>query len=120
MAKATVYSIVLAPELRDAFLAAAAASERPPAQVLRGLMREFIQRQQEAEAGEASSEGTAESADDNVTAVTAPPEMADTAAAADAPAAQEAAAPAPAPTAEASSNTDGSNEAKEATSPAAA
>ncbi len=67
MARATVYSIVLAPELRDAFLAAAAASERPPAQVLRGLMRDFIQRQQEGDNGDVVSEPTLESADSAAT-----------------------------------------------------
>lgn len=56
MAKASVYSIVLAPELRDAFMAAAEASGRPPAQVLRSLMREFIQRQQEAADREAAAD----------------------------------------------------------------
>jgi hypothetical protein len=75
MAKATVYSIVLAPELRDAFLAAAAACERPPAQVLRSLMREFIQRQQEGDAEPATDTDAATDAPDaasaeNVTAVT--------------------------------------------------
>lgn len=55
MAKASVYSIVLAPELRDAFMAAAEASGRPPAQVLRSLMREFIQRQQEAAENEVAA-----------------------------------------------------------------
>ena len=63
MARATVYSIVLAPELRDAFLAAAAASERPPAQVLRGLMRDFIQRQQEDASDDAGPEALVEGAD---------------------------------------------------------
>jgi hypothetical protein len=63
MARATVYSIVLAPELRDAFLAAAAASERPPAQVLRGLMRDFIQRQQEGDHGDAGADTSVEGAD---------------------------------------------------------
>lgn len=64
MAKATVFSIVLAPELHDAFLAAAEACDRPPAQVMRSLMREFIQRQQAAaalaaEAADGADEGSA-------------------------------------------------------------
>ena len=84
MAKATVYSIVLTPELRDAFLAAAAACERPPALVLRGLMREFIQRQQEAAAAaDAPPEAESTPAAD-VTAVTEAPNTAPTAASDDA------------------------------------
>ncbi len=64
MAKATVFSIVLAPELHDAFLAAAEACDRPPAQVMRSLMREFIQRQNDAaalaaEAADGADEGGA-------------------------------------------------------------
>jgi hypothetical protein len=68
MAKATVFSITLAPELHDAFLAAAAASERPPAQVMRSLMREFIQKQQEPEVETELADSAAPA--ENITAVT--------------------------------------------------
>jgi hypothetical protein len=88
MAKATVYSIVLAPELRDAFLAAAAACERPPAQVLRGLMREFIQQQQDAGTEDAGDESSGESdgiATENITDVTDTPDIVDAAAEASPP-----------------------------------
>ncbi|WP_208543295.1 antitoxin of toxin-antitoxin stability system [Marilutibacter alkalisoli] len=38
----------LEPELRDQFMAEAAAAHRPASQVVRELMREFVQRQREA------------------------------------------------------------------------
>ncbi|NTJ68681.1 antitoxin of toxin-antitoxin stability system [Agrobacterium rhizogenes] len=38
----------LEPELRDTFMAEAAADDRPAAQVLRELMREYINRRQQA------------------------------------------------------------------------
>lgn len=38
----------LEPELRDQFMAAAEASHRPASQIVRELMREFVQRQREA------------------------------------------------------------------------
>lgn len=37
----------LEPDLRDAFMAVARASHRPASQVMRELMRDFVQRQQE-------------------------------------------------------------------------
>lgn len=72
MAKASVYSIVLAPELRDAFMAAAEASGRPPAQVLRSLMREFVQRQQEAADNEAAAGESVDTDASNLAADAAP------------------------------------------------
>lgn len=124
MAKATVYSIVLAPELRDAFLAAAAACERPPAQVLRGLMREFIQRQQDAgadDAGDSSTEVSESAATENITDVTAASDIAELpATAADASAAPAVAAAASDPAAEASPATSNTTEAKAAASEAVA
>ena len=48
MPKQTMFSLKLEPELRDAFMAEAQAAHRPASQVVRELMRDFIQRQQEA------------------------------------------------------------------------
>jgi len=47
MSKA-VFTMKLEPGLRDAFMAEAEASHRPASQVVRELMRDFIQRQREA------------------------------------------------------------------------
>lgn len=48
MSKEAVFTMKLEPELRDEFMAEAAAAHRPASQVLRELMREFVQRQREA------------------------------------------------------------------------
>jgi hypothetical protein len=48
MSKAAVFTMKLEADLRDEFLAEAQASHRPASQVLRELMREFVQRQREA------------------------------------------------------------------------
>jgi len=40
----------LEPELRDEFMAAAQAADRPASQVVRELMREFVQRQRDEQA----------------------------------------------------------------------
>jgi predicted transcriptional regulator len=48
MSKQTVFTMKLDPELRDEFIAEAKAAHRPASQVLRELMREFVQRQREA------------------------------------------------------------------------
>jgi predicted transcriptional regulator len=48
MPKEAVFTMKLEPELREAFMAEAAASHRPASQILRELMREFVQRQREA------------------------------------------------------------------------
>lgn len=50
MSKAAVFTMKLEPELRDEFMAAAEASHRPASQVVRELMREFVQRQQDHDA----------------------------------------------------------------------
>jgi predicted transcriptional regulator len=47
MPKAAVFTMKLEAELRAEFMAAAEASHRPASQVVRELMREFVQRQQE-------------------------------------------------------------------------
>ena len=48
MSKEAVFTMKLEPDLRDQFMAEAAASHRPASQVLRELMREFIERQRQA------------------------------------------------------------------------
>lgn len=48
MAKQDVFTMKLEPELRSNFMAEAEAAHRPASQVLRELMRDYIQRQREA------------------------------------------------------------------------
>lgn len=48
MQKEAVFTMKLEPELREQFMAAADASHRPASQIVREMMREFIQRQREA------------------------------------------------------------------------
>lgn len=48
MSKQVVFTMKLEPELRAEFMAEAEAAHRPASQVVRELMREFIQRQREA------------------------------------------------------------------------
>ncbi|HQT82312.1 MAG: antitoxin of toxin-antitoxin stability system [Ferrovum sp. 37-45-19] len=48
MSKEAVFTMKLEPELRADFMAEAEATHRPASQVLRELMREFVQRQREA------------------------------------------------------------------------
>lgn len=50
MSKEAVFTMKLEAELRDQFMAEAEASHRPASQVLRELMREFIERQRQARA----------------------------------------------------------------------
>jgi hypothetical protein len=50
MSKAAVFTMKLEVDLRDEFMAEAEASHRPASQVLRELMREFVQRQRETRA----------------------------------------------------------------------
>ncbi len=47
MSKEAVFTMKLESELRNEFMAEAKASHRPASQVLRELMREFVQRQRE-------------------------------------------------------------------------
>lgn len=47
MSKEAVFTMKLEAELRDEFMAAAEAAHRPASQVVRELMRDFVQRQQE-------------------------------------------------------------------------
>ncbi|MGB5200584.1 MAG: antitoxin of toxin-antitoxin stability system [Sedimenticolaceae bacterium] len=48
MSKQAVFTMKLEPELRDEFMAEAEASHRPASQIMRELMREFVQRQRDA------------------------------------------------------------------------
>lgn len=48
MSKEAVFTMKLEPELRAQFMAEAEATHRPASQILRELMREFVQRQREA------------------------------------------------------------------------
>jgi hypothetical protein len=48
LSKEAVFTMKLKPELRAEFMAAAEAAHRPASQVLRELMREFVQHQREA------------------------------------------------------------------------
>ena len=58
MTKEAVFTLKLEPELRDNFRAAARASHRPASQLMRELMREFVDRHQRQarEQEEASSQ----------------------------------------------------------------
>lgn len=47
MPKEAVFTMKLEPELRAEFMAEAEAAHRPASQILRELMREFVQRQRE-------------------------------------------------------------------------
>ncbi|MPQ68632.1 MULTISPECIES: CopG family ribbon-helix-helix protein [Pseudomonas] len=53
MSKEAVFTMKLEPELRAEFMACAQAVHRPASQVLRELMRDFIQRQHESQEYEA-------------------------------------------------------------------
>lgn len=48
MSKEAVFTMKLEPELRAEFMAETEAAHRPASQVMRELMREFVQRQREA------------------------------------------------------------------------
>ena len=48
MSKEAVFTMKLEPELRAEFMAEAEAAHRPASQVLRELMRDFVQRQRDA------------------------------------------------------------------------
>jgi predicted transcriptional regulator len=53
MTKATVFTLKLEAELRDAFMAATEAEHRPASQVVRELMREYVRNQQQRQTYEA-------------------------------------------------------------------
>ena len=48
MPKEAIFTMKLEPDLREAFMSEAQAAHRPASQVLRELMREFVQRQRQA------------------------------------------------------------------------
>lgn len=48
MPKESVFTMKLETELRDAFMAEAAAAHRPASQILRDMMRDFVKMQREA------------------------------------------------------------------------
>ena len=48
MSKHAVFTMKLEPELRDQFMAEAEASHRPASQIMREMMRQFVQAQKEA------------------------------------------------------------------------
>lgn len=50
MSKESVFTMKLEPELRAGFMAEAKAAHRPASQILRELMREYVQRQRDARA----------------------------------------------------------------------
>lgn len=68
MPKDVVFTMKLEPELRDAFMAEAVASHRPASQILRELMREFVQRQSEAREYDAFLRGKVEEAREQIRA----------------------------------------------------
>ena len=47
MAKEAVFTMKLEPELREAFMAAAEAADRPASQIVREFMRDFVQQDHE-------------------------------------------------------------------------
>ena len=47
MAKEAVFTMKLEPELRDAFMAAAAAADRPASQIVREFMRDYVRQDRE-------------------------------------------------------------------------
>jgi len=48
MPKDAVFTLKIEPELRDEFMAEAEAARRPASQLVRELMREYVQRQRQA------------------------------------------------------------------------
>jgi hypothetical protein len=48
MPKDAVFTLKIEPELRDEFMAEAEAARRPASQLVRELMRDYVQRQREA------------------------------------------------------------------------
>jgi predicted transcriptional regulator len=68
MSKEAVFTMKLEPELRAEFMAAAEASHRPASQIMRELMREFVQRQREAREYEAFLRSKVASAREQISA----------------------------------------------------
>ncbi|MEW5825045.1 MAG: antitoxin of toxin-antitoxin stability system [Pseudomonadota bacterium] len=68
MSKEAVFTMKLEPELRAEFMAEAEASHRPASQILRELMREFVQRQRQAREYEEFLRGKVASAREQIRA----------------------------------------------------
>ena len=62
MSKEAVFTMKLEPELREQFIAEAQAAHRPASQVVRELMREYVQRQRESREYDAFLQGKVEAA----------------------------------------------------------
>ncbi|KQY28280.1 antitoxin of toxin-antitoxin stability system [Caulobacter sp. Root487D2Y] len=60
MSKDAVFTLKLEPQLRDAFLAEAQAAHRPASQIVRDMMRDFIQRQRDEREHDAFVRGKVE------------------------------------------------------------
>ncbi len=68
MSKDAVFTMKLEPELRAEFMAEAEAADRPASQILREMMREFIQRQRNAREYETFLSAKVEKARESVAA----------------------------------------------------
>ena len=68
MQKEAVFTMKLEPELREQFMAAADASHRPASQIVREMMREFVQHQREAQEYDTFLRGKVELARESVRA----------------------------------------------------
>ena len=66
MSKEAVFTMKLEPELRAEFMAAAEASHRPASQIMRELMRKFVQRQREVREYDAFLRGKVASAREQI------------------------------------------------------
>lgn len=62
MSKEAVFTMKLEPELRDAFMAEASSQDRPASQVLRELMREYIDKRHQTRAYDDYLRGKVETA----------------------------------------------------------
>ena len=62
MSKQAVFTMKLEPELREQFMAEAEASHRPASQIVREMMRQFVQTQRESREYEAFLQGKSDSA----------------------------------------------------------
>ncbi len=62
MSKEAVFTMKLEPQLRADFMAESQASHRPASQVLRELMREFVERQRQVRQYDAFLQGKVEAA----------------------------------------------------------
>ena len=62
MSKEAVFTLKLEPDLRAEFMAAADAAHRPASQVVREMMRDFVQRQRDERAYDAFLQGKVDTA----------------------------------------------------------